>query len=59
MDGKISMTDLLLVHKGLLNLKKLSDAQRTAADVNRDGSVTMSDLLGIHKHLLNIQKISQ
>ena len=59
MDGKISMTDLLLVHKGLLNLKKLSDAQRTAADVNRDGSVTMSDLLGIHKHLLNIQKISE
>ena len=58
-DGKISMVDLLAVHKDLLSLSTLKGADKTAADINKDGSITMADLLRIHKHLLNIQKISQ
>lgn len=58
-DGKISMVDLLSVHRNLSNLSSLSGAYKTAADINRDGSLSMADMLAIHRHLSALASITQ
>ncbi len=58
-DGSISIADLVLTRKHLLELSSLKETYRTAADINRDGKITMADMVFIRKHLLDLEKISQ
>ena len=58
-DGKISIVDLALVKKHLLQVSKLSGYQSTAADTNRDNKISILDLARVKKHLLKISEIEQ
>ena len=58
-DGKISIVDLALVKKQLLQVSKLSGYQSTAADTNRDNKISILDLARVKKHLLKISEIEQ
>ncbi len=58
-DGKINAVDLLKVQKDILNVSKLSGAQKLAADINKDGKVNAVDLLKVQKDILNVTKIEQ
>lgn len=58
-DGKISIIDLALVQKHLLEVTKLSGYFSTASDVNKDGKISILDLARVQKHLLEIEQIQQ
>jgi len=58
-DSKISMADLVLVRKHLLDLSALKNSKFNAADINKDGKISMADLIFVRKHLLDISYISQ
>lgn len=51
-DGKITIYDLLLTQKHILNKQSLNGAYNYAADVNNDGKITIYDLLLIQKYIL-------
>ena len=58
-DSKVSMADLVLVRKHLLDLSALKNSKFNAADINKDGKISMADLIFVRKHLLDISYISQ
>lgn len=58
-DGEISIVDLGMVQKHLLNKSKLSGAYLKASDTDKNGSVSIVDLGVIQKHLLKVSNISQ
>ncbi|NMA50252.1 MAG: hypothetical protein GX951_00150 [Mollicutes bacterium] len=58
-DGKINALDLLQVHKNILGMYNLNDAQIRAADSSNDGKVGALDLLQIHKNILGMYKINE
>jgi beta-galactosidase len=51
-DGKITITDMLLVKSHLLNKSKLTDAYLRAADINGDYKQTITDFIQIKAFLL-------
>ena len=51
-DGKISITDMLLVKSHLLNKTNLTDPYFNAADINGDGNTTITDFIQIKAFLL-------
>ncbi len=57
-DGKISLTDLSIIQRHLLEIDKLVDAKFWAADINGKSDVTITDLSMVQRHLLEIQAIS-
>ena len=46
-DGKINLVDVLYVIQYYNNTKTFTNAEKTAADVNRDGKVDLTDALKI------------
>ena len=58
-DGEISIVDLGMIQKHLLNSSKLSGAYLKASDTDKNGSVSIVDLGVIQKHLLKVSNISQ
>ncbi|MBR4079015.1 MAG: dockerin type I repeat-containing protein [Christensenellaceae bacterium] len=58
-DGEIALTDLLREQKYILEILKLDEAFKEAADATRDGVVNIADLLRIQKHLLGVTEIAQ
>jgi len=55
-DGKVTITDMLMVKSGLLGTE-LTPAAAAAADVNYDGKVTITDFLRIKANLLGLEDI--
>ena len=58
-NGNITIADLVLIRKHLLELSFLKESYYSAADINKDGSVSIADLVFVRKHLLELSKISQ
>lgn len=58
-DGKINVSDLLLIQKYLLQSSNLSDGYYKAADVDKNGEVKVSDLLKVQNTLLYKDSINQ
>jgi len=58
-DGEITILDLLVVKKIILNSISTNDLQNKASDVDRDGNITILDLLVLKKDILNTDKIVQ
>lgn len=56
-DGAITITDMLML-KGFILGKSLSDTAKAASDVNYDGSVSITDFLRVKTELLGIEKIT-
>ncbi len=52
-DGKITITDMLLVKSHLLKKSTLSGNEAKAADTNGDGNITITDFIQIKAHLLS------
>lgn len=53
-NGKIDLTDVLMVQKHLAKVIELTDTQRKAADVTKDGIVAIDDVLRIQMKLAHI-----
>ena len=58
-DGVISVKDLIMINRQILNLSNLSGASLTAADVSRDGNVSVKDLIMVNNSILGKSTISQ
>ncbi len=58
-DGRISIVDLVVVKRHLLEIKSMSGISFTAGDINRDGKVSIVDLVYVKKHLLELSEIQQ
>ena len=53
-NGKITISDLVLVRMHLLELTTLKDNAHTAADTDGNKNITISDLVLIRMHLLEL-----
>lgn len=51
-DGKINITDVILIQNHILGRRKLSTDEFLKADVTKDGSVNISDIVKIQNHIL-------
>lgn len=58
-DGEITILDLLMIKKMILNNISTNNLQKNASDVDKDGNVTILDLLEMKKDILNSKKIVQ
>jgi beta-N-acetylglucosaminidase len=56
-DGKITILDLLLVQKHILEKTVLTNEQYYAAELNFDNKITILDLLLVQKHILEKGKL--
>lgn len=56
-DGKITILDLLLVQKHILEKTVLKDEQYYAAELNYDDKISILDLLLVQKHILEKGKL--
>ena len=56
-DGKLTVTDYLLIKRHILKTTVLTEEFFKAADVDGDGSVASTDYVLIKRHLLNISDI--
>lgn len=52
-DGEVTILDLLMLRKHILNSSVLSNEKFLAADINSDGTITILDMLMIRKNILN------
>ncbi|MBQ7799461.1 MAG: bacterial Ig-like domain-containing protein [Oscillospiraceae bacterium] len=57
LDGKVTITDMLLVKSQLLKKGVLSGNAAKAADTNGDGNITITDFIQIKAHLLGKSKL--
>ena len=57
-DGKISAADARLALRFSVNLEKLDDKQKAAADVDHNGSVTAADARIILRASVGLEKIT-
>ena len=51
-DGKITIIDLLMVQKHILNYSQFTGTSKAACDVNYDNTINIIDLLIVQKHIL-------
>jgi beta-N-acetylglucosaminidase len=58
-DGGISIADLVLTRKHLMELSALSGSYYAAADINQDGKITIADMIFVRKHLMELSSITQ
>lgn len=59
-DGKISSVDLLVLQRHILEIEKIEDIYRKAANIRKNGNKPTSvDLLLIQRHILKLQLIEQ
>ena len=54
-DGKITITDLLILKKDLVGIEKIKSEDKKRADINEDGKITITDLLILKKKLVGIE----
>ncbi len=57
-DGKISISDAIIVQKQIVNILHLSDEEIVAADVDKNGQISISDAILIQKHIVSIIDIN-
>lgn len=57
-DGTISLMDMVIVKRHILNIETLTGGQFTAADIDGNGTVDLMDCLMIKRHILGYEKIS-
>ena len=55
-NGKVNLSDVVMLQKYLMGSYDLSDAQMKLADVTEDGNVTADDVTALMKSLLKITK---
>ena len=55
-NGKVNLSDVVMLQKYLMGSYDLSDAQLKVADVTEDGKVTADDVTALMKSLLKITK---
>jgi putative transposon-encoded protein len=53
-DTTVDIMDCIMLNKNLIGVAELTDAQRKAADINKDGSVSADDSLNLLKTILGI-----
>ncbi len=58
-NGKITISDLVLVRMHLLELTTLKDDNKTAADTDVNGKITISDLVLVRMHLLELVNLNK
>ncbi len=58
-DGKISLADMVMVQRQLLQIKILDGPHFTAMDTNHDKTCSLADMVIIQRHLLGIAAIKQ
>ena len=58
-DGSITLVDLLMVKKDILDMAKLEGLARKAAMIGKETDITLNTYLAIKKHLLGMEKIKQ
>lgn len=55
-NGKVTVTDYVLIRKSILNVSLLTGDNLKNADVNEDGKITISDYITIKKLILGVIK---
>lgn len=58
-DGKIAANDYVRIKNHIMGSKKLTGANKEAADVNKDGKVLASDYVKIKNHIMGTSHIKQ
>ena len=58
-DGSISLADMVMIQRQLLNIKKLQGPYFAAMDVNHDTTCSLADMVVIQRSLLGISTIKQ
>ena len=58
-DGEISIFDIILIKRFLLELSQLDSLAQTVADVNSDKEIDVFDIIFIKRHLLGLSVITQ
>lgn len=56
-DGKISLLDMVMMKRHILNIELLTDQRLVAADINGDGKITLQDMLAVKRHILGYESI--
>ena len=54
-NGKVTVTDLLLIKKSLVKLIDLTEEQKMRGDINSDEKITVTDLLGVKRIILKLK----
>ena len=54
-DGRISITDIVMLRRSLAGLITLTETQQKAADLNKDGRVSIADLVQLRRQLAGLQ----
>jgi hypothetical protein len=55
LNGKVTITDLVILHRYLEGLDELNAWQRDRADMNRDGKVDEKDLILLRNKLAGLE----
>ena len=58
-DGEISIFDIILIKRFLLELSQLDSLAQSVADVNSDKEIDVFDIIFIKRHLLGLSVITQ
>ena len=58
-DGAITSADYIAIKNHIMDIKKLSNLEKTYADANKDGIVSSADYIAIKNHIMDIKKITQ
>ncbi|MBR6033441.1 MAG: dockerin type I repeat-containing protein [Clostridia bacterium] len=53
-DGKITVTDLLVIKRQIVKLKSLNEEEIKRADTNGDGKITVTDLLYVKRVIIGL-----
>ena len=54
-DGKVTVTDLLLIKRSIVKLINLAEEQKMRGDINSDDKITVTDLLGVKRIILKLK----
>ncbi|MFA6729835.1 MAG: DUF4127 family protein [Eubacteriales bacterium] len=59
LDGKVSVSDYILIKLAMLNLANLDGEAKKAADINGDGKLSSLDYIAVRLHLLGIKPLGE
>ena len=58
-DGQITSADYINIKNHIMDVKKLSNIEKTYADANKDGVVSSADYIAIKNHIMGTKLITQ
>ena len=58
-DGNITPADYVKIKNHIMNVNKLQNVYKTAADVSRDGNITPADYVRVKNHIMKVSEIEK